>query len=68
MTKQVLKDGKFRTIGYVETRSDGVQVLKDAKFRTCGYYEPKTDVTKDAKFRVIGHGNLLTSLIPPNQH
>jgi len=59
MTQQTLKDAKFRNIAYIETRGDGVLVLKDAKFRICGYYEPGPNVTKDARFRTIGHGNLL---------
>jgi len=28
-----------------------------------GYYDPKTDYTTDDHHKVIGHGNLLTSLI-----
>ena len=63
MSRQTLKDSQFRVIGYIETRSDGIQVGKDKQFRVKGYYEPKTDKTKDAQFRVVGQGNLLASLI-----
>jgi hypothetical protein len=28
-----------------------------------GYYDPRTDVTKDAHFHVVGSGNLLAMLI-----
>ena len=28
-----------------------------------GYYEPKWDVTQDSNHHVIGHGNLLTTLL-----
>lgn len=63
MSTQTLKDSKFRIIGYIETRPDGTQVGKDDKFRIKGYYDPKSNKTKDAKFRIVGEGNLLASLI-----
>ena len=63
MSVQTLKDSSFRIIGYIETRSDGSLVGKDASFNIKGYYDPGTNVTKDASWRVIGYGNLLTLLI-----
>ena len=63
MSTQTLKDSHYRTIGYIETRSDGQQVGKDAHYRICGYYDPRTNKTKDAHYRIVGEGNLLASLI-----
>ena len=63
MSTQTLKDSHYRTIGCIETRSDGQQVGKDAHYRICGYYDPKTNKTKDAHYRIVGEGNLLASLI-----
>jgi hypothetical protein len=63
MSTQTLKDSHYRITGYIETKSDGIQVGKDAHYRIKGYYDPKTNKTKDAQYRVVGEGNLLTSLI-----
>jgi hypothetical protein len=63
MSTHTLKDARFRTIGYIETASDGRQTGKDERFRTVGYYNPQSDTTQDARFRTVGHGNLLASLI-----
>jgi hypothetical protein len=63
MSRQTLKDAKFRVIGYIETAPDGKQTGKDAHFRTVGYYDPKLDNTKDAHFKIVGHGNILSSLV-----
>lgn len=62
--RQTLKDARFRVIGYIDTDADGQQVLSDAQFRSLGSYDPKTNTTKDAQFRRIGQGNLLTTLLP----
>ncbi len=63
MSTQTLKDSKFRIIGHIETRSDGVQVLKNDRFVILGYYDPRSNQTKDGRFRIVGTGNLLTSLL-----
>jgi len=63
MARQKLQDANYRTIGYIETMSDGKQKLQDANYRTLGYYDPKTNITQDANYRTIGRGNLLTTLL-----
>lgn len=63
MAQQVLKDASFRIIGYIDTDSSGKQTIKDSSFRIKGYYDPKTNQTKDSSFRIIGTGNLLTTLL-----
>lgn len=63
MSRETLKDARFRVIGYIDTASDGKQTGRDARFRVVGYYEPKANVTKDPQFRVVGYGNLLASLV-----
>lgn len=62
--RQTLKDARFRVLGYLDTDSDGGQALADAQGRRLGSYDPKTNATKDAQFRRIGPGNLLTTLLP----
>jgi hypothetical protein len=63
MHTQTLKDARFCTIGYIETASNGKQTGKDERFRIVGYYDPSTNLTQDCRFRTVGHGNLLASLI-----
>ena len=63
MSRQTLKDARFRIIGYIDIEPGGRQTGRDDRFRILGYYDPATDITKDDRFRTIGYGNLLASLI-----
>ena len=63
MDRQVLKDSRFRIIGYIDTASDGKQTGRNARFHIVGYFDPRTGVTRDDRFHTVGHGNLLASLI-----
>jgi hypothetical protein len=64
MSRQTLTDARYRTIGYIETADDGKQTASDARFRIVGHYDPHSNLTQDARFRPVGSGNLLASLIP----
>lgn len=66
--RETLKDSRYRAIAYIDTESSGKQVIMDKNYRRLGYYDPRTNVTQDAHYRRIGEGNLLTTLIPPNQY
>jgi len=63
MSKQVLKDKNYNIIGYIETQPNGTLVLKDAHYNIRGYYDPRSNQTKDARFNIIGQGNLLGTLL-----
>jgi hypothetical protein len=63
MSRQSIKDSNYRTIGYIETMSDGKHKALDANYRTLGYFDPKRNVTQDANYRTIAHGNVLSALI-----
>ena len=63
MRREAIKDSNFRTIGYIETMSDGKQKALDANFRTLGTYDPKRNVTQDPNFRTIAQGNVLSGLV-----
>lgn len=63
MQRQTLKDASHKTIGYIDTASDGKQTARDGQFHAVGYYDPHTNITKDQRFHTVGHGNLLPSLI-----
>ncbi len=63
MNRRTLNDNQFRTIGFIDTDPNGKETLRDPQFRIKGYYDPKTNQTKDAQFRLVGTGNILTSLL-----
>lgn len=63
MNRQTLTDARHHIIGYIDTATDGKQTGKDARFHTVGYYDPRTNTTRDAQHHMVGHGNLLASLI-----
>ena len=63
MSRTPIKGKNYRTLGYIETMSDGKQKALDANFRTLGYYDPRYDDTKDANYRLIARGNVLSGLI-----
>jgi hypothetical protein len=63
MATQTLKDSSHRTIGYLATQPDGRQILEDARHTRLGYYDPKRNTTEDANHRIVGHGNLLETLL-----
>lgn len=63
MQRQVLKDARHHTIGYIDTAADGKQTARDARYHIVGYYDPHTGLTKDARHHTVGSGNLLAALI-----
>lgn len=66
MTKQVIKDRRFRIVGYIETKDNGDKVIKDYRFRILGYYKKNLDQTQDAHFRLVARGDVSSSLIDIN--
>ena len=67
MNRNRLTDARYRTTGYIDTGADGRQTGRDARFRTVGYYDPRSNITRDAQFQMVGTGNLLASLIAAHQ-
>ena len=63
MNTQILKDASYKIIGYIESRADGSQIGKTAQYHIVGYYDAKANITKDNQYRIVGHGNLLASLV-----
>lgn len=61
--RQEVKDNNYRTLGWIETGSDGEQTAMDANYRTLGHYDPRTDETRDSNYRIIARGNVLSALI-----
>lgn len=63
MADQELRDRSGKLIGKIKTTSSGKLEGRDATGKLKGSYDPKTDQTRDHTGRLIGKGNLLSSLI-----
>ena len=60
---QELRDNMGRIIGKIRTTGSGKQEIRDNKGRLKGTYDPKSNTTRDHMGRLVGTGNLLTSLL-----
>jgi len=58
-----LRDQNYRIIGYIDTDFNGNKIIKDEHFVIRGYYDKATNTTKNQYFMVVGHGDILTSLL-----
>jgi hypothetical protein len=63
MMRASIKDGQFRTVGYIDTDSHGRQRALNARFQTVGYFDPVRNETRDSTYRVVGRGNVLAAFI-----
>ena len=63
MSDQILKDRAGRLIGKIKIRNDGKMEIRDRNGRLKGTYNPKTDQTRDKNGKLVGKGNLLTTLL-----
>ena len=63
MERITLKDARFRIIGYVDIAPNGDKTLRNERFQILGYYKAAQNVTKDARFMIVGRGDILTSLL-----
>ncbi|MEI7667697.1 MAG: hypothetical protein WCI62_01725 [Erysipelotrichaceae bacterium] len=58
-----LKNRVNRIIRFVETAPNGDKILKNANRAILGFYEKAHDVAKDKNRRIVGHCDILTSLL-----
>ena len=63
MERITLKDARFRIIGYVDIAPNGDKTLRNEKFQILGYYKAGQNITQDARFVIVGRGDILTSLL-----
>lgn len=63
MARERIEDHNGKTLGYMETYSDGRAELRDSNSIILGKYTKMDNLTRDMSGRVIGKGNMLMSLI-----
>lgn len=63
MADQILRDRTNKILGRIRQLSDGRLEIRDATNRMKGTYCPKRNDTRDHTNRVVGKGNLLTTLL-----
>jgi len=61
--KTKLTDSGGKTLGYIQEVSPYRHELHAANGRTLGYYNPHLDQTFAVSGRMVGHGNMLASLL-----
>ena len=59
---QTLRDSSNHILGYIYDDGDKL-VIKDDSNHLKGYYYKRDNVTKDPSNRIVGYGNLLTTLL-----
>lgn len=64
--REPIKDYYNRIIGYIETKPNGDKIGYDFYLRIVGYYEKNSNLTKDFYRRIVGRGDMLSSLITSN--
>ena len=64
--REPIRDYYNRIIGYIETKPNGDKIGYDFYLRIVGYYEKNSNLTKDFYRRVVGRGDMLSSLITSN--
>lgn len=60
---EVLKDRLNKKLGEIRHESDGRLTVYNATGRRLGVYNPKTNETRDSTNKLIGKGNVLSSLL-----
>lgn len=60
---QDLRDSSGRLLGRLRRRFDGKIELRNPVGKLLGTYDPRTNQTRDPLGRLVGKGDLLTSLL-----
>ena len=63
MASQDLRDKSGKLLGRIVQINDGKQEGRNASGQLKGIYDPKTNQTRDSSGRLVGKGNILSSLI-----
>ena len=63
MGRQIIKDERLRTLGYIEPQPDGRLKAVNAQDQVIGWYDPAKDVTLGPDMTMIGPGDRLAELL-----
>ncbi len=63
MADQELRDRLGHLLGKIRERGDGTMELRDRLGHLLGTYNPRMNVTRDRLGKLVGKGNLLTTLL-----
>jgi hypothetical protein len=63
MAEQHIRDKNHRLLATIKTLPSGKQEIRDPAFHLLGTFDPKSNETRDANFRLVAKGNVLSSLI-----
>jgi hypothetical protein len=63
MSRQTIRDNRFKPIGYIDTDRAGKQTARNGQFRLIGYFDPAQNITRDSQFRIVAYGNVLSRLL-----
>ena len=63
MADRELRDRHNKLLGKIKTKNNGKLELRDSHNSLKGTYDPKTDQTRDNHNKLVGKGNLLTTLL-----
>ena len=64
MSNHTLRDRDNKRIGSINTINSGDREIRDAVNHRLGVYDVDRDITFDAVGRMVGRGDLLTTLLP----
>ncbi len=60
---EIIKDARGGIIGRIEDEPGGKKRIRDKRGKLLGRFDPKNNKTTNAQGKIIGTGNLLTSLL-----
>lgn len=63
MANQDLRDKSGKLLGKIKQNSAGHLEIRTPSGRLLGRYDPKTNQTRTSSGRLVGKGNLLTTLL-----
>ena len=64
MSSHMLRDRNNKQLGTIRTTNSGDKEIRDPVNHRLGWYDTDRDITFDAVGRMVGRGDLLTTLLP----
>jgi len=67
VTRQEIKDRSGYMYGFIEEEAGKRLTIKDRSGRPYGFYDVRNNSTHEMNGRMVGYGNILTTLLPMNK-